>query len=239
MEELTQHHISQQFNMELSELRNQVLNMGGMVEEQLANAIIAISTADLELAERVYTKDYQVNALEVAVDEECSRILVRRQPTASDLRLVFAVTKTVTDLERIGDEAKRIAHVSTHKAQESAKSKHLSVLLHLATDVRQMLHNALDAFARMDVETALNTIREDLKVDDEYENISRQLITYMMEDPRVIPVGLNILWAARALERIAAHARNVCEYVIYCVRGKDVRHISLEKLEEQARGVRK
>lgn len=238
MEEATQHHISQQFNLELRELSNQVLGMGGLVEEQLNNALLALTTQDGQLAEQVYTNDYRINTLEVAIDEDCTRILARRQPTASDLRLVMAVIKIITDLERIGDEAERIARMSIQRSYEDMKSKYYTVVGHLGDHVREMLHNTLDAFARMDVEAALGIIHDDLKVDSEYENISRQLITYMMEDPRTIPMSLSILWSARALERIAAHSRNICEYIIYFVKGKDVRHISLEKLEQHAKAKR-
>lgn len=233
-EEFTQHHISQQFNIELRELRNQVLSMGGLVEEQLTNALQALTTNDQQLAKRVYSSDYKVNALEVAMDEECIRILARRQPTASDLRLVMAVVKTIPDLERIGDQAERIAQMALQMPSES-QAKHFVTITHLGEHVRQMLHDALDAFARLDIETALQVIRENQKVDHESDSIYRQLITYMMEDPRAIPIALNIMWSARALERVAAHSCNICEYLIYFVKGKDVRHISFEKVEERAR----
>lgn len=236
MENLTQHHISQQFDIELRELRHQVLSMGGMVEEQLAKAIIALTTNDAELGEQVYASDYKVNALEVAIDEHSTHILVRRQPTASDLRLVMAVVKTITDLERIGDEAKRIAHLSI--GSENMQTKYCVAVSHLGDHVQRMLHGTLDSFARMDIDTALQILHEDIKVDYEYENLSRQLITYMMEDPRAIPLALNILWSARALERIADHSCNVCEYVIYFVKGKDVRHTSLEQVDQQAKNPR-
>lgn len=232
-----QHHISQQFDIELRELRNQVLSMGGMVEEQLANAIKALTTNDAELGEQVYASDYKVNALEVAIDEQSTHILVRRQPTASDLRLVMAVVKTITDLERVGDEAKRIAHL-TAQGNYHMQTKYYVALNHLGAHVQGMLHGTLDSFARMDVDTALQIIHEDIKVDYEYESLSRQLITYMMEDPRAIPVALNVMWSARALERIADHSCNVCEYVIYFVKGKDVRHTSLEQVDEQAKQTR-
>jgi phosphate transport system protein len=233
-EDLIQHHISQKFNIELRELRNQVLSMGGLVEEQLTNALTALFTQDYQLAKRVYSNDYKINALEVAIDEESTRILAIRQPTASDLRLVMAVVKIIPDLERIGDEAEHIARMAL-QMQDEPQAKHFSAIRHLGDHVRQMLHDALDAFARVDVEMALRVIHETRKVDQEYEGISRQLLTYMMEDPRAIPMVLNIMWSARALERAAAHSRNVCEYLIYFVKGKDVRHISLEKVEEHAR----
>jgi len=236
-EEELQHHISQQFNIELRELRNQVLGMGGLVEEQLTNALIALTTNDQQLARRVYTNDYKINALEVAIDEESTRILARRQPTASDLRLVMAVVKAIPELERIGDQAERIAHMALQMSVEP-QAKHFVAVNHLGEHVRQMLHDALDAFARIDVEMALQVIREDQKVDHESDSVYRQLITYMMEDARAIPMALNIMWSARALERVAAHSRNICEYLIYFVRGKDVRHISLEQVEQHARQAR-
>ncbi|EIJ41782.1 phosphate transport system regulatory protein PhoU [Beggiatoa alba B18LD] len=234
MMEETEHHISQQFNQELRELRNQVLSMGGLVEEQLQNALTALVECDIQLAKRVYNSDYKINALEVAIDEDCSRIIARRQPAASDLRLLITVIKTIGDLERIGDEAERIAQMAMQEGEE-APSRYFVAINHFGNHVKQMLHEALDAFARMDIDAALHVIREDLKVDNEYDSVSRQLMTYMMEDARAIPLVMDIMWAARALERVAAHSRNVCEYVIYFVRGKDVRHVSVDKIEEVAR----
>ncbi len=229
------HHISQQFNAELEDIRNRVLGMGGLVEQQLAEAILSLIEADRDIAERVITTDYQVNALEVSIDEECTKILARRQPAASDLRLVIAVIKTITDLERIGDEAERISRMTLYLSDNAKLNKALYVEIeHMGNHVRKMLHDALDAFARMDVEVALNTAREDEKVDREYESIMRQLMTYMMEDPRSIPHVLNVMWSARALERIGDRSCNICEYVIYLVKGKDVRHVSMEQMEKDA-----
>jgi phosphate transport system protein len=228
-------HISQQFNVELQDIRNRVMAMGGLVEQQLSDSIQAMVVGDSELAERVVNDDYKVNAMEVAIDEECSRILARRQPTASDLRLIVAVIKTITDMERIGDQAERVARMAKRLSDNGTLSSQYVELEHLGNHVRQMLHDALDAFARMDVDAALNVAREDLKVDKEYDSLMRQLITYMMEDPRTITSALDVMWAARALERIGDHARNICEYVIYFVKGKDVRHTSLEAMEDEVR----
>jgi len=237
-DELTQHHISEKFNKELSQLRSKLLNMGGLVEQQLRDALIALMTNDERLAAQVYHSDYQINALEVEIDEECTRILAIRQPTAIDLRLVMTVIRTTPDLERIGDQAERIARMAA-KIQGEVQPKYFVAMNHLGDQVRQMLRGALDAFARVDVEAALQVIRDDDKVDSEYDSVSRQLITYMMEDTRAIPLVLSILWSARALERIADHACNICEYLIYLVKGKDMRHTSLEQMEQQAHLKRK
>jgi phosphate transport system protein len=229
-------HISHQFDAELTDIRNRVLAMGGMVEQQLNDAVRAFAEADSSIAELVVTSDYKVNAFEVAIDEECNQIIARRQPAAGDLRLVLAVIKTITDLERIGDEAERIGRMAMHLSEiaTSKKGPPYTEIEHLGNHVQRMLHDALDAFARLDVELAVNVAREDIKVDREYEAIMRQLITFMMEDPRSIPHVLDVMWSARALERIGDRSCNICEYVIYLVRGKDVRHTSLEHMEREA-----
>lgn len=230
------HHISRQFNEELEDVRNKVLAMGGLVEEQITNAIAALADNDTELAESVITHDYQVNALEVAIDEECTQILARRQPTAFDLRLVIAVIKTITDLERIGDQAERVARMAIHLSDMERPKNQYSELQHLGEMVRNLVHEALDAFARMDSEAAVSVAKKDLKVDHEYDGIMRQMITHMMEDPRNVKRTLDVMWSARALERIGDHARNICEYIIYLVKGKDVRHTSFERMEKEAKG---
>ncbi len=228
------HHISQQFNEELEAIRHKVLTMGGLVEEQIENATVALVSGDVEQAEGVISRDYQVNAYEVAIDEESIQILARRQPAAGDLRLIVAVIKTITDLERMGDQAEKVARMAIHLADMERPKNQYSELEHLSDQVRKMLRGALDAFARMDAEAAADVAQEDLKVDAEYDAIMRQMITFMMEDPRNVRRTLDTMWSARALERIGDHARNICEYVIYLVKGKDVRHISLEELSKEA-----
>jgi len=225
-------HISQQFETELQDIRSRVLAMAGLVEKQVADALEALITGNVDLARQVIEQDTQVNDLEMQIDEECTQIIALRQPTASDLRLIIAILKTITDLERIGDEANSIAQKAINLSDQDRPKKSYRELSTLGTDVCTMLRDALDAFARFDVEAALKVAREDKNVDEEYEGILRQMITYMMEDPRTISRVLDLMWSARSLERIGDHAKNVCEYVIYLVEGKDVRHLSIESLEK-------
>jgi len=232
----TNTHISQQFNTELEDIRSRVLAMGGLVEKQVYDAVTSLVEGDVKLAEEVIVNDYQVNAFEVAIDEECTQTLVRRQPAASDLRLIIAVIKTITDLERIGDQAEKVARMAIHLAETERPKNQYMEIMSMGRRAHEQLHKALDAFARMDVEVALAVAQEDAYIDQEYKGIIRQRITFMMEDPRLISSSLNVIWAARALERIGDHAKNLSEYVIYLVRGKDVRHISLEQMEIEARG---
>ena len=226
------HHISKQYDHELLAIRNRVLNLGGLVEEQVELAVKALLEGDASLAERVISDDYKVNSLEVAIDEECTQILALRQPAARDLRLVVAVIKTITDLERIGDEAKRIARISLDLSDHYPKKNQLNDLQQLAQHARILLRESLDAFARIDVDESLRVVQSDRHVDQKYEGIMRQQITYMMEDPRAIPVSLNIMWSARALERVADRACNICEYVIYYAMGKNIRHISIDQVKK-------
>ena len=229
-------HISQQYNAELEDIRSKVLQMGGLVEQQIEQALQALVKGDVSIGEAVIMDDTKVNSMEVAIDEECSQIIARRQPAASDLRLVMAVIKTITDLERIGDEAEKIARMAVRLAGEERPKNNYAEIHALGMHVRTMVHNALDAFARVDIEAAFNVAREDRKVDEQYEAVIRQLITVMMEDPRTISRVLNVIWAARALERIGDHASNLCEYIVYLVKGKDVRHTSLEQVEKEILG---
>ena len=228
-------HISRQYNEELEDIRTRVLQMGGLVEKHTEQALIALLKGDAELGETVSTNDYLVNKMEVEIDEECSQIIARRQPAASDLRLVMTVIKVITDLERIGDEADKIARMAVRLAGEERPKNNYQEIQFLGNHVQRMVHDALDAFARLDTDAALRVAREDRQVDKEYEGVMRQMITYMMEDPRTITRVLNVIWAARALERIGDHARNICEYVIYLVKGKDIRHISLDQVERELR----
>jgi phosphate transport system protein len=227
------HHYSQQYNAELEEIRSRVLTMGGMVEQQLGMAIDALNRGQSEPAESVVSNDYKVNACDVEIDERCTKILALRQPTASDLRLVLAVIKTTADLERIGDEAKRVARMAIRAAGGDHGRNLFGQIAHLGSQVQQMLHNVLDAFARMDVNAAIAVAHEDVNIDREYESAMRQSMTYMMEDPRSIPNVLDLIWAARALERIGDRCCNISEYIIYFVKGKDVRHTSLEQIKKE------
>jgi phosphate transport system protein len=222
-------HISRRFNKDIEDLRNTVLSMGGLVETQLSRAIAAIVSGDSELGLKVAKDDYKVNNLEVDIDEECSRILATRAPTAGDLRLIVAIIKTITDLERIGDEAEKIGFLASKLAGMDRPADSYRELKNLGSHVSHMLRDAMNAFARLDVAAALEVVREDELVDEEYETITRQCITFMMEDPRSIKRVMNVTWAARSLERIGDHAKNICEYVIYMVEGRDVRHTDISE----------
>lgn len=228
-------HISKQFDEDLEDAREHVLTMGGMVEQQIADAVQALVEGDGDLGESVARGDFRINRMEVDIDEECTRILAKRQPQAGDLRLVTAIIKTITDLERIGDEAEKIGRLASHLASQDRPRSAFQQIDLLGRHVRAMVHDALNAFARIDPEVALQVSREDQQVDREYEATVRQCITYMMEDPRTIRQMLDIMWAVKALERIGDHATNIGEYVIYFVHGKDVRHTTLEAMEQEVK----
>ncbi len=227
-------HISKQFDNDLENIRERVLTMGGLVEQQLTMALKSLIDSDIELAESVISKEPEVNSYEVSIDEDCTKILARRQPAASDLRLVTAVIKTITDLERIGDEAEKVAKMTLDTAggHEGPKEYYISINA-MGNLVRNMIHGALDAFARMDSKAAVEVASDEPKSDDMYVVTLRQLITYMMEDPRNITGSIDAVLIARALERIGDHARNICEYVIYFVEGKDVRHTTIDQMEKE------
>lgn len=229
-------HISKQFNQDLENIREEVLAMGGLVEEQLKKALEAFSQHDVALANEVVDNDERVNQFEMSIDEDCIKILAKRQPAASDLRLVSTVLKAITDLERVGDEAEKIARMAIEIAETKSKSTFsgelpYSALQNLGNVVKTMLNEALDAFARMDTDAAIEVAKKDITADDEYDAISRQLMTYMMEEPRSISKVLDFLWSARALERIGDHAHNICEYIVYLVQGQDVRHLTWDEIQ--------
>jgi phosphate transport system protein len=231
-------HISRQFNEEMEEIRNKVLAMGGLVEQQVDLATKAFMSYDMESAETVVQQDKLVNELEKDIDHECTEIMARRQPAAFDLRMLIATIKIITDLERIGDEAARIARMTMRLEGSDYYQDKYYEIEHLLELVKDMLNGALDAYARTDVDEVVEITGQDAKVDREYTSITRQLITQMMENPRNITRALDMLWTARALERIGDHACNVCEHVIYMVKGKDVRHVSREELENTVKNGR-
>lgn len=225
-------HISRQFNKEMEDIRNKVLTMGGLVEQQVELAAKAFMDFNTEIAEKVIQQDQMVNALEKDIDHECTEIMAKRQPAAFDLRMLIATIKIITDLERIGDEATRIAKMTMRMEGADFYQDKYYEIEHLLEMVKGMLNGALDAYARTDTEEVVAITAQDSKVDREYTSITRQLITQMMEDPRNITRALDMLWTARALERIGDHSCNVCEHVIYMVKGKDVRHMSHAELEK-------
>lgn len=224
-------HISGQFNAELEAIRSHVLAMGGLVEQQLTLAMKALNKQDSVLAKKVIEEDLKVNTMEVSIDEACTRIIAKRQPTAKDLRLIIAIIKTITDLERIGDVATKMSRVVIESPLKEVRKFHVS-LEPLCYQAVVMLHEVLDAFARMDVESAARLHKEDDKLDREYEAVIRQLMTYMMEDTKNIPHILQVMWSARAIERVGDRCQNICEYIIYFVKGKDVRHLGEQSIDD-------
>jgi phosphate transport system protein len=218
------HHISRRYNDELDRVRTHFLAMGGLVEQQLQKALRALVEGDGSLAQAVEAEELHVDDLEVAIDEECSFLLAMRAPTAGDLRVVVALMKAVTDLERIGDEGEKIGIIAARLATTERPADHYREARHLGRAASEMLHDALDAFARMDAVSAVAVARRDQLLDEEFEAIQRQCITFMMEDTRAIRRTLDLLWVVRSLERIGDHAKNICEHLVYMVRGEDIRH---------------
>jgi phosphate transport system protein len=227
------HHIVSRFDEELERLRSGVLEMGGLVEAQLQNALRALADADSSRAQDVLRAEYRVNAMEVALDDDCNRVLATRAPAASDLRLVVAVLKAITDLERIGDEARKIGSIGLRHSSMDIAADGYRTIRNLGRASLQLLHDALEVFARLDAKAALEVLRTDRLVDQEHEAVQRQCITCMMEDPRRIRATIDLLWIARALERVGDHSKNLCEYVIYAVVGHDVRHAALGEVEQR------
>jgi phosphate transport system protein len=227
------HHISENFNKELEDIRNKVLTMGGLVEQQIEQAIIALTSGDIELAELVIRQDNDIDAFEMVIDAECTQIIALRQPAAFDLRLLLVVLRIINELERIGDLAERIAKVAIQlSTTNEGRTDEYHELKHMAGLVKNMLNASLDNFARMSIDGITHITGSDAAVDREYASIIRQLITQMMEDPRNITRMLDMLWTVRALERIGDHSRYICEHLIYMVKGEDVRHLSQAQLEQ-------
>lgn len=229
-------HISHEFNNDLAALNADFLKMGYMVEDQLAQAVLALIDGDAHLAEEVRNGDKIVDKLELELDEEAVRIIARRQPAAMDLRLVIAIIKMVADLERVGDEAKKIAKLAIALSEEGQAPSGYVEVRHISSHVLTMLHDALDAFARLDSEQALRVMKEDKIVDEEYKAATRALLTFMMEDTRNISRCMSVMWVLRALERVGDHACNVAEHVIFMVEGEDIRHTPVETAERLVGG---
>lgn len=226
-------HISGQFNDELEKLRQRVLSLGGLVEDQTIKAVEALMAGDAAMGKDVAKRDKMINQAEVQIDEECTRLIAMRHPAASDLRLIISVIKTITDLERIGDEAKKVAKLSSQLTDSQIERGDIR---QLGEHVARMIHDALDAFARVDAQAALEVVKEDAEVDREYSMITQQLMSSMKNDSDSVVQIMNLLWALRALERIGDHAKNIAEYVIYLASAKDVRHASIEEKSEVATG---
>jgi len=228
-------HISQRFNEELEEIRNLVMAMGGVVEQMIADANQALVTGDSALAEKVRAADRKVNEFELSIDEQCAKVMARRQPAASDLRLLISSIKIINDLERMGDQAEKVGIIGTRLGQTEGAEWGRHALERMCGNVRRMSRDALDAYARHDADLAFAVARDDQTVDRDYEAITRQAITVMMEDPRTIRTALDVLWTARAVERIGDHAKNVAEFVVYLVHGTDIRHASIDEKEQEVR----
>ncbi|GAA5524677.1 phosphate-specific transport system accessory protein PhoU homolog [Microbulbifer aestuariivivens] len=217
-------HISRQFNEDLESLKTEMLEMGGLVTSQVADAVEALANADSEQAEKVLRIEEEIDKREMAIDEHATLIIAKRQPAASDLRMVMSVIRIARDLERVGDEASKVAKMAIALTDEGTAPRGYTEIRHIANAVRKMLNDALDAYTRFDVQAAMRTLAEDEQVDMDYRSAVREMVTYMMEDPRSISRVINVLWTLRALERIGDHAKNICEQVVYLVEGADIRH---------------
>ena len=229
-------HIYKQFDADMEAVRARVLEMGGMVEEQVNQAVEALISGNTKLAEHVIDQDHRVNAMEVAADEACTQIIALRQPTASDLRMILTIIKTITDLERVGDEAAKIARFAI-KVYDNDRivAPRYNEIKYMAGLATKMLRESLDAFARLDASGAAGVARQDMEVDEEFHLITRHLITFMMEDPRTISTFIDLLFVVKAIERIGDHAKNIAEFIIYVVKGADVRHTSMDAIESVVR----
>jgi phosphate transport system protein len=233
---MTDKHLSSQFDTELSAVSTRVMEMGGVVESQIRAAVYALSQFSAEVADQVLETESRVNLMEVEIDRELSTIIARRQPTARDLRLLIAISKTTANLERAGDEAERIARMVKSIIDSGEARKLPASELRIAADLASgLLRKALDAFARLDANAAVSILKEDDLIDREFGGFVRKLITYMMEDPRTISASLNLLFIAKAIERVGDHSKNIAEFIIYVVKGADIRHISMEKIESIVR----
>ncbi len=229
-------HLSTQFDSELNHVSSLVMEMGGLAESQIRQAIYALSQFSEEVANQVIEGEARVNAMEVEIDRELTSIIGRRQPTARDLRLLMAISKTTANLERVGDEAEKMARMVKSIIKDGTPRTLPASELRLATEMASgLLRKALDAFARLDTATAVTILKEDNLIDQEFDGFVRKLITYMMEDPRTISASLDLLFVAKAIERVGDHAKNIAELIIYIVKGADVRHISMDKIEESVR----
>jgi phosphate transport system protein len=229
-------HLSTQFDSELTSVSSQVMEMGGLVESQIRQAIYSLAHFNMEAAEQVSANESRVNAMEIEIDHALSSIIARRQPTARDLRLLIAISKTTANLERVGDEAEKISRMVRSIIQSGAHRSLPSLELRVASDLASgMLNKALDAFARLDVNAAVSILKEDDLIDQEFDGFVRKLVTYMMEDPRTISPCLDLLFLAKAIERIGDHSKNIAEFIIYVVKGEDVRHTSMENIESVVR----
>jgi phosphate transport system protein len=228
-------HLSSQFDADLNAVSSKVLEMGGLVESQIIAAMQALNEFDIAIADQVIAAEAQLNMMEVEIDEECSNIIARRQPAARDLRLLMAISKTITNLERAGDEAEKIAkRVKRINEDGGGRTVNIAEIKLSGEMAVSILRRALDAFARLDTVAAAQIVRDDKAIDDEFRAFVRKLVTYMMEDPRTISAGLDYLFIAKAVERIGDHAKNIAEFIIYIVKGTDVRHISRDQLEREA-----